>query len=79
MKMIRKLDRTGDSVIEFDETEATATQRAEAKKVFDDWIAKKRAAFLTKRPAGAPDMKIKRFDQIEDAAEVILVPTIVAG
>ena len=79
MKIIRLLDASGDTVIEFDETEATATQKAEAKKVFDDWMAKKRTAFQVQRPNKAPDMKLTSFDQIEDGAEVILVPKISAG
>lgn len=79
MKMIRKLDRTGDSVIEFDETEATAEQTAKAKAVFDEWMSKKLPAFLTKREGGKPDIKITSFDQIEAGAETILVPAIVAG
>lgn len=79
MKMLRILDRSGDTVIEFDETEATAAQTAKAKAVFDDWMAKKRAAFLTKRADGKPDLKITSFDQIEAGAETLLIPQIVAG
>ncbi len=78
-KMLRILDSTGDTVIEFDETEATAEQMAKARQVFDDWMSKKRTAFLTKRPGGKPDEKITSFDQIEAGAETILVPQIVAG
>lgn len=77
MKMIRVLDSSGDTAIEFDD--ATAEARDKAKAVFDDWMAKKRPAFLTKRPGGKLDEKITSFDQIEDGAETILVPAIVAG
>ena len=79
MKTIRVLDKTGDTCIEFDETTATAEQRAAAKKVFDEFTAKKLPAFMTKRAAGAPDKKITSFGEIEDNTEVILVPAIVAG
>lgn len=79
MKTIRILDSSGDTVIEFDETAATAEQEAKAKAVFDEWIGKKKAAFLTKRPEGKEDLKITDFNQIEAGAEVILVPAIVAG
>ena len=39
MKLIRVLDSTGDTAIEFDEANAEAT--AKAKAVFDDWMAEK--------------------------------------
>lgn len=77
MKMIRILDKTGDTAIEFDEANAEAT--AKAKATFDDWMKKKLPAFLTKRQNGKPDEKITSFDQIEDGAETVLVPAIVAG
>ena len=79
MKTIRTLDRTGDSVIQWDETVTTADAEAKAKATFDDWMKKKLPAFLTKREGGKQDEKITRFDQIEVGAEVILVPAIVAG
>lgn len=81
MKTLRKLDRTGDTAVVFDETEATAEQRSEAKRIFDDWMAGKGkgAAYLTKRQNGQPDMKLTSFDQIEDGAEALLFPAIVAG
>ena len=77
MKLIRVLDKSGDTAIEFDEANAEAT--AKAKAVFDDWMAKKRPAFLTKRADGKADEKITSFDQIEDGAETLLIPAIVAG
>ena len=79
MKTLRKLDHTGDTCIQFDETEATAAQQAQAKALFDDWMKRKLPAFLTKRPGGKEDLKITSFDQIEEGAETILVPAIVAG
>jgi hypothetical protein len=78
MKMLRILNHTGDTVIEFDETEVTAEARAEAEAAFDK--AKKGAtAFLTKRPNNQPDKIIKTFADMEDGAETIMVPPIVAG
>lgn len=79
MKMIRVLDSSGDTVIEFDETQATAAQQAESKAVFDKWMAGKGAAFLTNRSNKRPDLKITNFGQIEDGAETILVKQITAG
>ena len=77
MKMIRKLDKTGDTAIEFTEADAEAT--AKAKAVFDEWMEKKLPAFLTKRPNGQADEKITDFGKIEEGAEVVLVPGIIAG
>jgi hypothetical protein len=77
MKVIRILDKSGDTTVTFDETDAEAT--AKAKKVFDEWMAKKLPAFQTKRTDGKADVKITSFDEIEDGAEVVLVPAIVAG
>lgn len=79
MKILRQLNHTGDTVIEFDETEATTAQRSAAETVFNDWMAKNRTAFLTNRPNKAPDLKLTSFDQIEDGAEALLIPQIIAG
>jgi hypothetical protein len=78
MKMNRVLDASGDTVIEFDETAATALQLAEARAIFDKFMGKG-AAFLTNRPNKQPDLKITQFGQIEDGAETILVKQITAG
>ena len=77
MKMIRVLDKTGDTCLTFDEADAEAS--AKAKATFDAWMEKKLPAFSTKRADGKPDVKITSFDQIEEGAETILVPAIVAG
>ena len=77
MKVIRILDKTGDTAIEFADTDTEAV--AKAKAVFDDWMAKKLPAFLTKRANGKPDEKITSFGQIEEGAETVLVPAIIAG
>lgn len=77
MKMIRVLDKTGDTVLEFEDADVKATRKA--KEVFDEWMKKKLPAILTKRPNGKPDEKITDFGQIEEGAETVLVPSIVAG
>jgi hypothetical protein len=77
MKKLVILDKTGDTVMEYTETDAEGM--AAAKKVFDEWMSKKLPAFLTKRPGGAPDQKITSFDQVEDGAETLLFPAITAG
>ena len=71
--------KNGDTVIEFDETEATAAQRAEAKRIFDEWIAKKLPVYVTKRANGQPDKPITNFNEVESGADTILIPAIVAG
>lgn len=77
MKTVRRLDASGDTCIEFDET--TPEALAKAKQMFDDWMKKKLPAFQTKRANQQPDEKITSFDQIENGSEVLLVPAIVAG
>lgn len=77
MKTIRVLDKTGDTALTFEDADAEAV--AKAKAVFDGWMEKKLPAFLTKRPNGKPDVKITSFDKIEEGAETVLVPAIVAG
>lgn len=77
MKKIVMLDKTGDTVLEFTDTDVEGM--AAAKKVFDDWMQKKLPAFLTKRLGGKPDEKITSFDQVEEGAETILFPAITAG
>jgi hypothetical protein len=77
MKKLLILDKTGDTCIGFADTDTEAT--AKAKVIFDEWMAKKLPAFLTKRQNGKPDEKITDFGQIEEGAETVLVPAIVAG
>jgi hypothetical protein len=77
MKTIRTLDKSGDTAVTFEDADTEAA--AKAKAVFDNWMAKKLPAFLTKRADNKPDEQITSFEQIEDGAEVVLVPAIVAG
>lgn len=78
MKTLKFLDKTGDTVIEFDETEAKAGAKREAQALFER-MRKGGMVVSTKRPGGQPDQVIRNFDQIEDGAETIVVPPIVAG
>lgn len=78
MKTIAKLDRTGDSNF-FAGEGATAEQQAEAEKVFSEWVGGKRLALQTNRPSGEADAKVKSLDEVEEGAEVLLIPAIVAG
>lgn len=79
MKTIRRLDSSGDTCIQFDDSVETAEKMVEAKKMFDAWMASKQPAFMTKRAEGKPDEKVTSFDKIEEGSEVVLVPAIVAG
>ena len=75
MKTLRMLDSSGDTSIEFDEADPVAKDKARV--VFNAWMKKKLPAFQIK--PGQPDKKVADFDAIEEGAEVILVPGIVAG
>lgn len=77
MKKIVVLDKSGDTVLEFTDTDVAGM--AKAKEIFDGWMAKKLPAFNLKRPGGKPDEKITSFDQIEEGAETVLFQAIVAG
>lgn len=78
MKHIRILDKTGDTEIKWDDSKVTKEARELAEAAFAR-AQKGGTAILTKRAAGAPDMVIKSFGQIEDGAEAIFIPAIVAG
>lgn len=77
MKMLRVLDSSGDRVITFDDSEATASARAEARAVFDRMLASGSTAFKVNRGEGKPDEKATNFSALEN--ETILVPRIVGG
>lgn len=78
MKKIRILDKTGDTEIDFDDSEVTTQARELAQAAFEK-AQKGGTAILTKRAAGAPDKVIRSFNEIEDQAEAIFIPAIVAG
>lgn len=78
MKKIRILDKTGDTEIDFDDSAVTADARKIAEAAFDK-AKKSGTPILTKRQGGQPDMVIRKFSEIEDGAEAIFIPAIVAG
>lgn len=73
MKRLMVMDSTGDSRIEFDDTEATAPAREEARALFERLTEKGARAFRTTENPGP----IKTFDEVQ--GDVLLVPRIVGG
>lgn len=78
MKKVRILDKTGDTEIDFDDSAVTAEARALAEAAFTK-AQKGGTAVLTKRANGGEDKIIRSFNEIEDGAEAIFIPAIVAG
>ena len=78
MKKIRILDKTGDTEIDWDDSAVTADAKALAEAAFKN-AQKGGTAVLTKRANGGEDMIIRSFSEIEDNAEAIFIPAIVAG
>jgi len=77
MKIIRVLDSSGDRVINFDDSDASALARAEARELFERMLARGATAFKVNRGEGRIDEKVTEFGAIEN--ETILVPRIVGG
>jgi hypothetical protein len=77
MKTLRILDSSGDRVIEFDETEATALARREAQALFERMLSSGSTAFKVNRGEGRPDEKVTDFSALEN--ETIVVPRVVGG
>ncbi len=77
MKMLRVLDSSGDRVILFDDTEATASARAQAQALFARMLAAGGTAFKVNRGERKPDEKAADFSTLEN--ETIVVPRIVGG
>lgn len=73
MNKLMVMDSSGDTRIEFDETEATTAARDEARALFDTLTAKGARAFKTGDNGGP----IKSFDEVQ--GDVVLVPRIVGG
>jgi len=78
MKKIRILDKTGDTEIDWDDSAVTADAKALAEAAFEK-AQQGGTAVLTKRANGGEDMIIRKFSDIEDNAEAIFIPAIVAG
>lgn len=62
MKRIRVMDRTGDSVVEFDEADAKATDEARA--LFDRLRKDGHAVFAVNRGEGKEDQMVTRFEEL---------------
>jgi len=77
MKILRVLDSSGDRVIAFDDTEATALARAQAQALFERLLAGGSTAFKVNRGEGKSDEKATSFSALEN--ETIVVPRIAGG
>jgi len=77
MKILRVLDSSGDRVIVFDDSEATALARAQAQALFERMLAGGSTAFKVNRGEGKSDEKVTKFSALEN--ETIVVPRIVGG
>jgi len=77
VKTLRILDSTGDSVVSFDETDATSEACAEAQALFERMLAQGAVAFKVNRGTGKPDEKVSDFSKLED--ETVIVPRLVGG
>jgi hypothetical protein len=71
------LDSSGDRVINFDDSEACVSVRAEAQALFERMLARGATAFKVNRGKGLVDEKVTEFSEIEN--ETILVPRIIGG
>lgn len=84
MKKLRVMDSSGDSggalgkpPLEFDDTEATAAVRAEAKALFERMTSLDAAVFAVDRAGAEPDKRVTNFNDLE--ADNIIIPRIVGG
>jgi hypothetical protein len=77
MKILRVLDSSGDRVVSFDDTEATALARAQAQALFERMLAGGSTAFKVNRGGGKADEKATDFSTLEN--ETIVVPRIIGG
>lgn len=77
-KVMKIMDRTGDSRVEFECGEAIKSKaETEAQELFERLTAKGAAVFAVNRPNGQEDKRVKNFSELEE--ENIVVPRIVAG
>jgi len=77
MKILRFLDSSGDREISFDDSEAMAEAKAEARRLFERSMAAGAVAFSVNRKGGGADQKVGEFSALED--ETVVVPRIVGG
>lgn len=74
-KVIRYLDHTGDTRVEFDTEDKVATD--EARKLFERLTKSGQPAFAVNRANGQEDKKLKSFDELEN--DTIVIPRIAGG
>ena len=74
-KKFRKMDSTGDTVMEFDTEDKAATDEARA--LFEKLTSGASAVFAVNRGEGQQDKKVSNFEELE--ADNIVVPAIVGG
>ena len=67
----------GDKAIEFDDTEATATTREEARALFERMKSAGAVTFNVTPEGRAPAQRVERFEELGE--EAIIVPRIVGG
>jgi hypothetical protein len=77
MKTLRILDSSGDRGITFDDTDASALARQQARALFERMLARGSTAFKVNRGEGKLDEKVTEFSALEN--ETILVPRLVGG
>lgn len=75
MKKIRRLDSSGDTVLEFNETDVKASE--EAKALFERLMGEGRVPFAINRGDAQPDKKLTSFDQVEN--DTVFIPRIQGG
>lgn len=76
MKTLRHLNNTGDTAIQFDDTEATAAARAEAKALFERMTKDGASVFNVEAGTNKAE-RVHKFEDIAD--EAIIVNRIVGG
>ena len=77
MKTLRVLDSNGDTELVFDETEATASARAEAEALFNRLRAEGATALAVTPGGETPAQRVENFNELGD--ETIIIPRIVGG
>ena len=77
MKTLRVMDSSGDSVVEFDEAQATSAATLEAEALFNRLTTKGAAVFAIGRGVGAPDKRVTNFNDLEQ--DNLIVPKIAGG
>lgn len=77
MKTLRVLDSSGDRVVEFDGSAASAQCREQARALFERLLAGGSTAFKVNRGNGMQDEKVTDFAALEN--ETIVVPRVVGG